>query len=88
MMAPDFAYSRGTYELAKTFYTEYIPELTKLAQHAVKDDSKRENAETLLKRIEMVMDSKNHRWAIDKMGAEEKASRAKALEEFRKRYQK
>ena len=30
MMAPDYAHWHGTYDLAKHFYTKYIPELEKL----------------------------------------------------------
>ncbi|MHC4514026.1 MAG: multiheme c-type cytochrome, partial [Planctomycetota bacterium] len=34
MMAPDYTHWHGTYDMAKTFYTHYIPELRELAEHA------------------------------------------------------
>jgi len=31
MMGPDFTHWHGTYEVAKHFYSEYVPELRELA---------------------------------------------------------
>jgi len=88
MMGPDYTHWHGTYEVAKAFYTEYIPELRELAErnlHA-KDPKRAAAAAELEKRIEAVLNSKDHRWYLDKMDPAEKARRAKAAREFRERY--
>ena len=90
MMAPDYTHWHGTYDLAKTFYTHYIPELEEMVEHALEstDEAKVAGGKALQAKIIEVMNSKNHRWALDKMDDDEKAAREKARAEFLKRYKK
>ena len=88
MMAPDYTHWHGTYELARNFYGDYIPELEKLAKEAMKDPAKKAGAGKLLAKIKEVMESKNHRWALDKMDPAEAARRKAARKKFLERYKK
>ncbi len=90
MMGPDYTHWHGTYDLAKSFYAHFIPQLHRLAKEAKEsgDPAKVEGAKKLEAKIEEVMNSKNHQWAIDKMDPEEAAKRKKAREDFKKRYGK
>ncbi|MFO1077623.1 MAG: multiheme c-type cytochrome [Planctomycetota bacterium] len=88
MMAPDYTHWHGTYEIARNFYTKYIPELEALAKEAMEDPAKKAGAEKLVAKIAAVLDDKNHQWAIDKMDPEEAARRKAEREEFLKRYGK
>jgi len=88
MMAPDYTHWHGTYEIARNFYTKYIPELEALAAEAMADPAKKVGAEKLMAKIEEVMGGKDHQWAIDKMDPEEAARRKAEREEFQKRYSK
>jgi hypothetical protein len=88
MMGPDYTHWHGTYEIARNFYSEYIPELRELAAHNLHSDDadKKKAAETLDKLIEETLNSDNHRWYLNKMDPDEKARRQKAVEEFQSRY--
>ena len=88
MMGPDYTHWHGTYDLAKNFYSEYIPELRELAEkHLHSDDAtKAEAARKLHDKIEKVLHSDNHKWYIGKTDPAEKERRAKAAEEFKARY--
>ena len=90
MMAPDYTHWHGTYEIARTFYTHYIPQLEKLAEQAIgsEDPERRRGGEALQAKIKAVLDERNHRWFQDKMDPEEKAARDKARAEFLRRYKK
>jgi hypothetical protein len=90
MMAPDYTHWHGTYEVAKRFYTELIPTLERMAEEgrASPDAAKADAAKKLHAKIEEVLGSPDHRWSVDKMDPAEKEARRKALEEFRKRYEK
>ncbi len=90
MMGPDFTHWHGTYEVAKHFYSEYLPELRELAHaNASSADAKKaEAAKKLQAKLDELLSSPNHNWYIDKMDPAEKQRRAKAAEEFRTRYAK
>ncbi len=90
MMAPDYTHWHGTYEVAKKFYAEYIPELEELAEkHLHSDDAdKRAAAEALQHKLEEVLSSENHRWFEGKMDPAEAARRKAAKEAFEQRYNK
>ena len=77
------------YEVAKHFYSEFIPELEELVEKgkASGDPTKIQAAEALHRKLEEVLASKDHRWYIGEMPPEEAAAREKAAEEFRKRYE-
>jgi cytochrome c553 len=88
MMGPDYTHWHGTYEIARNFYTEYIPELRELVEHNLHSDDavKKEAAEKLEALIQETLESENHRWFLNKMPAEEKAKRDAAREEFQNKY--
>jgi len=88
MMGPDYTHWHGTYEVARNFYTEYIPELRELADHNLHSDDpdKKAAAETLNQLIAETLDHENHRWYINKMPDEEKEKRDASRKEFVERY--
>ena len=90
MMAPDYTHWHGTYEIARTFYTHFIPELTEMAEHAIAsgDEAHAKAGQALLAKIDEVMTSDDHKWSRDLMDPAEKAARDKAREEFQNRYKK
>ncbi len=90
MMGPDYTHWHGTYEVARNFYTEFIPELEKLIHEGKEsgDETKVAAAEKLKTRLDEILNSENHRWYLGKLDPEEQARRQKAMEEFKKRYDK
>lgn len=89
MMGPDITHWHGTYEVAKHWYTKFIPELQELIEkgHESEDAAKQEAASALEAKLTEVLESSNHRWSINKLTPEELAERKKRQEEFQKRYQ-
>jgi hypothetical protein len=90
MMGPDYTHWHGTYEVAKNFYSEYIPELQELVEHNLHsaDPEKKKAAEDLQALIEKTLTSDNHKWYLNQMDPEEKGRREKAVKEFQQRYAK
>ncbi len=90
MMGPDYTHWHGTYEVAKHFYSKYIPELEELAGRNMEnsDLAKKEAAAKLSKLIDDTLNGPNHSWYIDKMSPEEKAARDQQRKEFQQRYSK
>jgi hypothetical protein len=90
MMGPDFTHWHGTYEVAKHFYTEFIPLLQELVEkHRNSEDAaKKEAAEKLAAKIDAVLNSDNHKWYVNKMDPAELEMRKKRAEEFKARYNK
>jgi hypothetical protein len=88
MMGPDYTHWHGTYEVAKHFYTEFIPALERLAAEALQsgDSDKVRAAEALQAKLEAVLNSDNHKWFIGAMDPEEAAQRQRAAEQFKARY--
>jgi hypothetical protein len=88
MMGPDITHWHGTYEVAKTFYTELIPELEELVEKAMHstDSERQAHGVALSDAIETVLHSDNHKWYINQMDPEEAEERAKRKEEFKARY--
>lgn len=88
MMGPDYTHWHGTYDVAKNFYSEFIPELEELVEKNIhsEDPEKVEAAKKLEAKIKEVLESKNHRWYIDKMDPAEEERRKAAQQEFQKRY--
>ena len=89
MMGPDYTHWHGTYEVAKHFYSEFIPELEDLADKNLnsQDPKKVEDAKVLRAKIDEVLNSDNHKWFINKMDPKEAAKRKKEQEDFQRRYQ-
>jgi hypothetical protein len=90
MMGPDYTHWHGTYEVAKHFYSKYIPELQKLVEHHqdAQDPLKKEAAAQLGKLMDETLNSSNHNWYLNKMDPNEKAKRDEERKDFQKRYSK
>lgn len=88
MMAPDYTHWHGTYEIARNFYTEFIPELRELVEDGMHsgDPAKVEAAKKLDAKITDVLNEDNHKWILGKMDEDEAAARKKAAEDFKNRY--
>jgi hypothetical protein len=88
MMGPDYTHWHGTYDVAKTFYTHYVPALKELIKEAHESgDAKRITAaEALQIKLDEVLNSDDHKWHLGKMDPEEAARRKQAAEEFKARY--
>lgn len=88
MMGPDYTHWHGMYEVAKTFYSEYVPELEEIIEKNLhsKDPKKVDQAKALQAKLKEVLNSNNHKWYINKMDPKEAARRKKSQEEFRARY--
>jgi len=90
MMGPDYTHWHGTYEVAKHFYTKFLPEV----EHLVRDGKVSGDApqvaaaETLGKKLDEVLNSPNHQWYLNRMDPVEKERREQQREEFRRRYSK
>jgi hypothetical protein len=90
MMGPDYTHWHGTYEVAKHFYSEMVPELEHLIAKGKEsgDEKKAAAAQTLSAKLEEVMNSPNHAWYLDRMDPAEKEERRQRQDEFQKRYSK
>lgn len=88
MMGPDYTQWHGNYEVAKTFYTEFVPQLRQLLEIAAKsgDAKKVEAAQKVRAELDSTLNSEMHKWYLGKTTAGERAERKKAAEEFKKRY--
>jgi hydroxylamine dehydrogenase len=90
MMGPDYTHWHGTYEIAKHFYSEFIPELEELVEkgHASEDPARVAAADALRAKLDEILATDDHKWFIGEMDPEEAQRRAAAAEEFKKRYDK
>ncbi len=90
MMGPDYTHWHGTYEVARNWYSEFIPELRELIDHHLESDdpAKAEAAKKLQEKLDQVLNSSDHNWYLGKMDPAKEAARKAAAEEFKKRYQK
>jgi len=89
MMGPDYAHWHGTYEVAKHFYSEFIPEIEELIEKGKDSQDEQQNiaAENLAKLLQDVLHSEDHKWFVGQMSPKEKAGREKASKEFKARYE-
>jgi hypothetical protein len=90
MMGPDITHWHGTYEIARNFYSDFIPELEELVEKGLHsdDEAKVEAAKKLRARIDELFETTDHQWYMNKLDPEEAARRAKRQEEFKARYNK
>jgi hypothetical protein len=90
MMGPDYTHWHGTYDLAKNFYSEYVPELQELVEQglASEDAARVQAAHALEAKLTEVLESDDHKWFLGRMDPAEAARRKAAAEEFKKRYEK
>ncbi len=68
MMGPVYTHWHGTYEVAKRFYMEFIPELERLVDEGLAsgDPKKINAAEALQAGLRAVLESPRHRWFLGK----------------------
>lgn len=90
MNGPDWTHWHGTYDLAKNFYSHFIPELEELIEKGSNsgDSEQVAAAEATATCLDEILNSKNHRWYIDKMDPEEKERRKARQADFKARYTK
>lgn len=88
MMAPDYTHWHGLYEVAKHWYSKFIPELEAIVErnsHA--DDPARVAAAAHLRTtLDELLARPEHAWYTGNLSAEEMARRKAAQEEFKQRY--
>lgn len=90
MMGPDITHWHGTYEIARNFYSELIPELEEVIEKGLHSDDQEKvaAAKKLETRLNEILNDDNHRWVLNKQTPEEKAEREKRQKEFQARYSK
>jgi len=90
MMGPDYTHWHGTYEVGKHFYSEFIPELEELVEANLEssDPVKSKAAHDLKEKIEVVLNTDDHKWYLGKMDPAEAAARKAATDKFLERYGK
>jgi len=85
MQAPDYTHWHGTYELARNFYTEFVPDLKEIAEAHASGPAAPEAA-ALRDLLDEVLASDNHRWFLGRMSDAERQERDRRREEFQERY--
>ena len=90
MMAPDYTHWHGLYEVAKHWYTKFIPELEEIAEKSLhsEDPAIVAGGEKLATAIEELLARPEHAWYTGNLSREERAKRQAAQEEFKNRYGK
>ncbi|MFH1863182.1 MAG: multiheme c-type cytochrome [bacterium] len=90
MMAPDYTQWHGLYEVAKHWYSQFIPELQEIAEKNLhsSDPAKVESAKALEKALTDLLAKPEHAWYTGDLDPKEKEKRQKAQEEFKQRYSK
>ncbi len=68
MMGPDYSHWHGTYEVAKNFYHELLPELEELIEKGLhsKNKTKQEAAKKLKLAIDKLLNTADHKWYLGK----------------------
>jgi cytochrome c553 len=90
MMGPDYTHWHGTYEVAKHFYSKYIPELQELVERhkEATEPDKKDAAAKLEELLHATLNHADHQWYLNKMSPAEQAAREQQRQEFQKRYAK
>ncbi len=86
MMGPDYTHWHGTYEIAKHWYSKFVPELRELITHARQDESLKTEVVALETKLNEVLNHPDHRWFLGKVDPAEAARRKAAQDEFKARY--
>ncbi len=88
MMAPDYTHWHGLYEVAKHWYSKFLPELEEIVRvnKASDDPARVKGAELLEQKITALLETPEHSWYRGRLSEEEMEIRRKAQEEFKKRY--
>jgi hypothetical protein len=90
MMAPDYTHWHGLYEVAKHWYSKFIPELREIASNGKQsgDAAVVAGAEALDAEITALLARPEHSWYTGKLPEAELEKRKKAQDEFKSRYAK
>ena len=65
MMAPDYTHWHGTYDLAKHWYTKFVPQLEDLIAKGKKaGGEKAKAADALQKKLDEVLSNEDHKWYL------------------------
>ena len=86
MMAPDYTHWHGTYDLAKNWLSEYIPEIKEIIHKYEHNDNAREQVANLKVVLAEVQNSDGWKWSINKEDPAVKEAREKRQAEFKERY--
>jgi hypothetical protein len=90
MMAPDYTHWHGLYEVAKHWYSKFVPELQEIAEVNMtsSDPKKVDGAKALDAAITALLERPEHSWYTGNLPKKELEKRKKAQEDFKKRYSK
>jgi formate-dependent nitrite reductase cytochrome c552 subunit len=67
MMAPDYTHWHGTYDLAKHWYTKFVPQLEDLIAKGNKaGGDKAKAADALQKKLDEILSNEDHKWYLGK----------------------
>jgi len=90
MQGPDWTHWHGTYDLAKNWYGEYVPELQEVIElgKLSGNPSAVEAAGNLETALTRILNSPDHQWSIGREDPAVKEERAKRKKEFLDRYNK
>jgi hypothetical protein len=84
MMGPDYTHWHGTYDLAKHWYSKFIPELEELIKQGKEAGGEKATAAAKLQvALEDMLNSDDHKWYLNKMTDAQKAMRKQAVERFK-----
>jgi len=87
MMAPDYTQWHGNYELARSFYSVYIPEVREIIERGKNGSPEAQKlAGELDSLLTDILNAPDHRWSIGNEDAEAKAERLRRKAEFDERY--
>ncbi|MBI4383738.1 MAG: hydroxylamine oxidoreductase [Nitrospinae bacterium] len=85
MQGPDYTHWHGTYDLARNFYGEYVPQIKEIIREH-RDGKAAAEAKELESLLQQVLESDDHKWSIGLSSKEEKAKREQRRKEFLERY--
>lgn len=88
MMGPDYTHWHGTYEVAKHFYAKFVPALEDLIEKGQRSNSGKKvaAAKKLQAGLDAMLNSKNHKWYLNKLTPQQLEIRKKATEDFKSKY--
>lgn len=89
MFAPDYTQWHGFYEVADRFYMVFLPQVEEILEHARSEGGEMAaKAEEVQKLVDETLAMDEHKWFTGDEPPEIKEARLKAMQEFKKRYQK
>jgi len=84
MMGPDYTHWHGTYDLAKHWYSKFVPQLEELIAKGKKaGGDKAKAAADLQKALDEMLNSDDHKWYLDKLTDAQKKMRKAAVSRFK-----